>query len=76
VDFAQKLRNLREDMEPPVTQTQLGSLLNMGQSKISRLESGEFEPNLQELYDICKALHVSSDYLLGLTDNPRPYQSK
>jgi len=74
VDFAQKLKKLREDMDPPVTQTQLGNLLNMGQVKISRLERGEFEPSLQELFDICKALQVSSDYLLGLTDNPRPYQ--
>ena len=74
MDFAQKLRDLREDMEPPVTQTQLGNLVNMGQVKISRLERGEFEPSLQELFDICKALHVSSDYLIGLTENPQPYQ--
>ena len=63
-------------MEPPITQTQLGNLLNMGQVKISRLERGEFEPSLQELFDICKLFHISADYLLGLIDDPLPYERK
>ncbi|MDR2687481.1 MAG: helix-turn-helix domain-containing protein [Oscillospiraceae bacterium] len=74
MDFAQKLRNLREDMEPPTNQTELGEILNMNQMKISRLERGETEPSLQDLFDICTLFHISADYLLGLIDEPLPYK--
>ena len=76
MDFAQKLRNLREDMEPPKNQTELGEILNMNQMKISRMERGETEPSLQDLIDICTLFHISADYLLGLIDEPLPYKRK
>ena len=76
MDFAQKFRNLREDMEPPTNQTELGEILNMHQMKISRMERGETEPGLQDLIDICKLFHISADYLLGLIDEPLPYERK
>ena len=71
--FSQRFRSLREDMEPPANQTELGDILNMNQMKISRMERGETEPSLQDMVDICTLFHVSADYLIGLTDNPKPY---
>ena len=76
MDFAQKFRNLRENMEPPTNQTELGEILNMNQMKISRMERGETEPSLQDLVDICTLFHVSADYLLGLIDEPLSYKRK
>ena len=73
MDFAQKFRDLREDMEPPTNQTELGEILNMNQMKISRMERGETEPSLQDLADICKLFHISADYFLGLIDEPLSY---
>ena len=76
MDFAQRFRNLREDIEPPTNQTELGKILSMNQMKISRLERGETEPSLQDVIDICTLFHVSADYLLGLIDEPLSYKRK
>lgn len=66
--FGDRIRGLREDKD--LNQTQLAGLLNTNQKKISRLETGENEPNLQDIKALCNYFNVSSDYLLGLTDNP------
>ena len=42
---------------------------NFGQSKYQRYESGEHEPNLSQLMAFCQVFHVSSDWILGLSDN-------
>ena len=44
-------------------------LLNMKQSQYSRYESGEDEMKIGTFIEICEALNVSADYLLGLTDD-------
>ena len=42
----------------------------MEQTQYSRYERGENEIKVNVLIEICKALNVSSDYILGLSDNP------
>ena len=42
----------------------------MSQNTISRYETGEREPGLQELIKIANYFHVSLDYLLEQTDDP------
>ena len=42
----------------------------MEQTQYSRYERGENEIKVNVLIEICKALNVSADYLLELTDNP------
>lgn len=37
-------------------------------SCITQYKNGESEPTLETLFDLCKILGVSSDYLLGLAD--------
>ena len=44
----------------------------MKQTQYSRYERGENEIKVNVLIDICKALDVSSDYILGLSDIPTP----
>ena len=51
--YYEKLRALREEMEPKVTQAMLASALNVNQRKISRLETGEAEPSIQDLVALC-----------------------
>ncbi len=65
------IKSLRTDHEPPISQTQLGKILHMTQMKVSRLETGYAEPNLSDIHAYCKYFRVSSDYLLGLTDDPK-----
>ena len=43
-------------------------ILNMKQSQYSRYESGEDEMKIGTLIEICEALDISADYVLGLSD--------
>lgn len=51
--------------------SQVEIAINVGVSKqcISDYKSGKSVPSIETLVLICKFLDVSSDYLLGLTDN-------
>lgn len=53
------------------SQTELAERSGVGQSYISRLEDGD-APNVAGiiLAKLARALETSTDYLLGLTDNP------
>ena len=44
--------------------------LKTNQNTISRYESGEREPGINEIIAIADYFDVSVDYLLGVTDNP------
>lgn len=65
---ARKLKNLK--------QKDVCQKLGMKQSQYSRYESGEDEMKVGTLIEICKALDVSADFVLGLSDNPTPINSK
>ena len=61
--FGEKIRNLREDAD--MNQTELGKALNMTQRKISYIECGKYEPNVDDIISFCKYFNVSADFLLG-----------
>lgn len=63
-----KLREIRKSRN--ISQLKLAMDLNMSQNTISRYETGEREPGINELIKIADYFHVSIDYLLGRTDNP------
>ena len=56
-----------------LSQLRLATDLNTTQNTISRYETGEREPGIAELIKIADYFHVSVDYLIGHTDDPRPY---
>ena len=37
-------------------------------SCITQYKNGESEPTLETLFNLCRVLDITSDYLLGLTD--------
>lgn len=51
-----------------MTQQEIASLLNIRQQSYIRYEYGTGEPSLNTLMSIAKIFEVSTDYLLGLTD--------
>ncbi len=53
-----------------ISQLKLAMDLNMSQNTISRYETGEREPGINELLKIADYFHISVDYLLGRTDRP------
>ena len=68
------IRAMRE--EKGLTQGELGKALHMTQRKISYLENDRFEPNLQDLRDLCRFFQVSADSLLGLSASPEINKKK
>ncbi len=66
VKFAENLKMLRN--EAGLSQQQLADKLKTSQRKISYLESGLNEPNLQDLFELSEIFDVSIDFLVGKTD--------
>ncbi|MBQ9687258.1 MAG: helix-turn-helix transcriptional regulator [Oscillospiraceae bacterium] len=59
------------------TQRSLAEKLNVVHFTVSSWEQGKSEPNHEMLVKICRLYHVSSDYLLGLSDvDPAYVRSK
>ena len=72
--FGQRLRAARKAAKEK--QEELGRVLDGGKSQISELEHGTSSTSLEKLSLICQHYNVSADYLLGLTDDPKPYKRK
>ncbi len=58
--------------EKKVTQQQLSQATGISQGNISDWKNGRSSPKADALIKIANYFHVSTDYLLGLTDDPRP----
>ena len=69
-----KIRALREDRD--LTQQQMADFLNITQATYSRYESGDLDIPSVVLIKLSQFYNVSIDYLLGQTDNPKPFKSK
>lgn len=54
------------------TQTELANKLNVSQQAVSKYEKGEREPDIDVLLRIANIFNVSSDYLLGLSEQRFP----
>ena len=63
-----RIRDLREDHDK--TQQEIADVLNMHRSVYRRYESGERETPVWVIVKLAKYYHVSTDSLLGLTDDP------
>ena len=67
-----RLRNLREDQD--LNQTVIAKLLHVSQTTYSRYENGTLDIPSAALIALEQFYHTRVDYLLGLTDNPKPYR--
>ncbi len=65
-----RLRDLREDSDK--TQQDVADYLNMHRSVYRRYESGERETPAWVIDKLADYYRVSTDYLLGRTDDPAP----
>lgn len=70
----QKIRDLREDKD--LTQTQIAKILNCSQRIYSNYERGEVDIPTQVLIKLAEFHGTSVDFLLGHTDEKRPYPRK
>lgn len=67
-----RLRELREDRD--LSQREIAAYLNLSQTGYSKYETGENEIPVKSLVQLSQFYNTSVDYLLGLTDNIKPYQ--
>ena len=70
--YYRRIRELREDYD--LTQRQIAAKLNMTQTQYFRYEQGYRDIPTDILIDLAKMYHTSTDYILGLTNNPSPPQ--
>lgn len=66
-----KIRDIREDKD--LTQKQISKLLNCTQQTYSRYETGEITIDINNLIKLAEFYNTSTDYLLGLTNETKPY---
>lgn len=66
-----RIRDLREDKD--LMQKDMAVFLHCSQAAYSRYELGMRDIPTEVLISLARFYHTSTDYLLGLTDNPQPY---
>ena len=64
--YIKRIRDLREDND--LTQTQIADYLGTSQTMYARYERGANEIPVRHIIKLSKYYGVSTDYLLGLTD--------
>jgi len=68
ISFPVNLKNCRKHKK--YTQKQMSEMLQMTERGYQNYELGRGEPSYDKLIEIADILNVSTDYLLGRTDNP------
>src|SRR5579859_6367039 len=64
-----RLKTLRE--QHGWSQRELSRLCGLGEGQVGKYESGQTDPSSTHLKIIAEKLGVSTDYLLGMSDDPR-----
>lgn len=72
--YFQRLRDLREDTE--LTQTEISKILGIHQTVYSRYERGFQTIPVEHLLKLADFYKTSTDFLLGRTNEIKPYPRK
>ena len=66
-----RLKALREDSD--IKQKEIADLLHIKQNTYSQYENGQRQIPIEMLIMLAKYYNTSTDYILGLTDEIKPY---
>ena len=66
-----RLRDLREDHD--MTQSALAEILHIKQNTYSQYENGQRQIPIEVLIRLARFYKTSTDYILGITDEEKPY---
>lgn len=69
-----RIQELREDNDK--TQKEIAILLGTSQQYYSQYESGKREITVERIIKLAKYYKTSTDYILGLTEEKKPYPRK
>lgn len=67
-----RIRDLREDKD--LSQKEIANILNMSQTGYSKYEVGTNDIPTKVLIQLAKFYNTSVDYILGLTNEFKPYK--
>ena len=70
MEYYKRIRELR--IKDNKTQKQFAELLETSQQAYLKYEKGINEKPIRRIIKICKHYNISADYILGLTDEPKP----
>lgn len=70
MNFSERLRKARQDAK--VSQETAANHINVQRPSYTQYESGRTEPSLSNIARLAELYGVSADFLLGLTDDPKP----
>ncbi len=69
-----RIRELREDRD--LSQAAIAEILKTTQQQYSKIETGKSDISGEKLRLLAKFYNISADYILELTDDPRPLSGK
>lgn len=69
MEYWERIKGLREDRD--LTQIDMARYLNIAQNTYSQYENGKRELPINILIQICRYFNVSSDYILGLSNEKK-----
>lgn len=73
--FSKRLKERREALN--ITQEEFASRINKNQKQVWQYEAGRTMPKADVVSEMAKHLDTTTDWLLGLTDNPnRPLRGE
>lgn len=67
-----RLKDIREDRD--ITQKEIADYLHIKQNTYSQYKSGKRQLPIEALIALADYYHVTTDYLLGVSDIPNPYR--
>ena len=67
-----RIKDLREDND--ITQKEIAAYLKVKQNTYSQYENGQRQLPIEVLVALAKYYKTSTDYILGLTDEKKPYK--
>ena len=70
----ERIRNIREDRD--IRQRQVAEFLNVSQNTYSQYENGVISLSAETAVKLAEFYGTSVDYLLGLTDDKKPYKRR
>lgn len=70
MEFSKRLKKLR--LSKGLSQKELADMLNIGRTTVCGYEQGKIVPKQDGLLELSKIFNVSTDYLTGVSNNPKP----
>ena len=70
MEYFERLKQIREDHD--LTQSDVAQLLKTTRQQVSKWETGTQMMGVDKFIILARHYNISLDWLLGLTDSPRP----